>query len=92
MPSSIFISGSTPQSALAFFFMLTLMDIFLFFVNWRMTFTSVIACLFKTSIVSFIATSMFFCGDEHHDKDSEDSNEDSWEECDKDSDQDSDKD
>ena len=41
------------------FFMLTLMDIFLFFVNWRMTFTSAIACLFKTSIISFTATSMF---------------------------------
>ena len=57
-----------------------------------MTFTSVITCLFKTSIISFTATSMFFCGDGHHDKDSEDSNEDSEEECDKDSDQDSDED
>ena len=43
-----------------FFFMLTPMDIFLFFVNWRMTFTSVIASLFKTGRMSFTATSMFF--------------------------------
>ena len=57
-----------------------------------MTFTSAIACLFKTSIISFTATSVFFCGDGHCDKDSEDSNEDSEEECDKDSAQDSDED
>ena len=57
-----------------------------------MTFTSAIACLFKTSIISFTATSVFFCGDGHRDKDAEDSNEDSEEECDKDSDQDSDED
>ena len=44
-----------------------------------------IVCLFKTSIILFTATSMFFCGDGH-------SNEDSEEECDKDSDQDSDED
>ena len=36
------------------------MDIFLFFVNWRMTFTLAIACLFKTSIISFTATSVYF--------------------------------
>ena len=72
--------------------MLTPMDIFLFFVNWRMTFILAIACFFKTSIISFTATSVFFCGDGHRDKDSEDSNEDSEEECDKDSDQDSDED
>ena len=53
-----------------------------------MTFTSAIACLFKTSIISFTATSVFFCGDGHRDKDSEDSEE----ECDKDSDQVSDED
>ena len=53
-----------------------------------MTFTSVIACLFKTSIITFTATFVFFCGDGHHDKDSEDSNEDSEEECDKDSEKD----
>ena len=58
-----------------------------------MTFTSAIACLFKTSIISFTATSVFFfCGDGHHDKDSDDSDEDSEEECDKDSDKDSDED
>ena len=57
-----------------------------------MIFTLAIACLFKTNIISFTATSVFFCGDGHHDKDSEDSNEDSEEQCDKDSDEDSDKD
>ena len=67
------------------FFVLTLMGIFLFFVNWRMTFTSAIACLFKTSRMLFTATSVLFCGDGHHDKDSE-------EDSDKDSDEDSDKD
>ena len=75
-----------------FFFMLTPMDIFLYFVNWRMTFTSAIACLFKTSRMSFTATSMFFCGDGHRDKDSKDSNEDSEEDSDKDSDEDSEED
>ena len=68
------------------------MDIFLLFVNWRMTFTSAIVSLFKTNRMSFTATSMFFCGDGHHDKDSEDSNEDSEEDGDKDSDKDSDED
>ena len=57
-----------------------------------MTFTSVIACLFKTGRMLFTATSMFFCGDGHHDKDSENSNEDSEEDSDKDSDEDSDED
>ena len=42
------------------FFMLTPMDISLFFVNWRMTFTLVIACLFKTSRMLFTTTSMIF--------------------------------
>ena len=58
-----------------------------------MTFTLVIASLFKTCRMSFTATSMFFCGDGHHDKDSEeDSNEDSEEDCDEDGDKDSDED
>ena len=62
-----------------------------------MTFTSMIASLFKTCRMSFIATSTFFCGDGHCDKDSEeDSNKDSEEDCDedcnKDSDENSDKD
>ena len=57
-----------------------------------MTFTSVIACLIKTGRMSFTATSVFFCGDGHHDKDSEDSNEDSEEDSDKDSDKDSEED
>ena len=40
--------------------MLTPMDIFLFFVNWRMTYTLAIACLFKTGKMLFTATSVFF--------------------------------
>ena len=58
-----------------------------------MTFTTAIASLFTTCRMSFTATSVFFCGDGHHDKDSEeDCNEDSEEDCDKDSDEDSAKD
>ena len=44
-----------------------------------MTFTLAVACLFKTGRMLFTATSVFFCGDGHCDKDSEDCNEDSEE-------------
>ena len=59
-----------------------------------MTFTLVIASLFKTCRMSFTATSVFFfCGDGHCDKDSEeDSDKDSEEDCDEDYDKDSDDD
>ena len=42
------------------FFMLTLMDSFVFFANTRMTFTLAIASLFKTCRMSFTATYVFF--------------------------------
>ena len=40
--------------------MLTSMDLFVFFANRRMTFTLVIASLFKTCRMSFTATSVSF--------------------------------
>ena len=53
-----------------------------------MTFTSAIACLFKTGRMLFTATSVFFGGDGHHDKDSKDSEEDSDKDSGKDSEED----